>query len=620
MQPRAARLVLLGLGMVAGALLRAEAVAQEPSRPPSRDTVVRVPVPPQPDTIARRDSAARTGGPAAPLPARADSMQAPLARAELPVLTDAAHAPLSWTRDSLLATGALTLADLLDRVPGLVTLRTAWLGRPSVGAYLGDVTRVRVFMDGLELDPEEPRGGAAFDLSRVPLWSLDELRVERTAGEVRVHVRTWTVERTTPYSRVDVLTGDQDTDLFRFFFGRRFGNGLAVQAAVDQFSTTPDRVGATSSQTSILTRVGWARRQWQADAFLLRQTPQRGVLFADLSEDSIPALDLTRTEAYLRAGYGQVDGPLWAQVVAGANGYRHTGVPRDSVEGDTILPPAIDTSRFQAQYAFSAGMRRGIARASVTHRLRLVNGEAVQTPSARAGLDWRMLAASASVEGRGVDSVARGDVSLRLAPLDFVRLGASLSVRDDARGSGSSGTDWRAEGALRLAGIWVGGGIMARDSARLPAPLVFGQPYVGAAEPGARGAFATVQGRVWGPLQVDLVGEAWQDSVRAYRPRFTTRADVFIRSGFPQRFPRGNFGLYALLRHEYRSSTRFPLASGAERTPGHRIITGLLEVRILDATLTYQFRNLVGTRFLLVPDFAMARQAQFYGVRWAFWN
>ncbi|MBA3890373.1 MAG: Plug domain-containing protein [Gemmatimonadaceae bacterium] len=621
---------LVGLGLLAGAVLYpVVAGAQDTIRPPVRDTVVRFPIPLQPDTIARRDSAAR-GGPTLETPARGDSIQPSLAQPEMPRLTDAALAPLSWTRDSLMATGAITLADLLDRVPGLTSLRTTWLGTAAAGAYLGDVTRVRVFLDGIELDPAEPRGGDAFDLSRVPLWALDELRIERTAGEVRVHARSWQVTRTTPYSRADISTGDQDTDLFRFFFGRRFGNGLAVQAAVDQFSMTPDRAGATNSQTSLLARVGWARHDWQADAFILRSTPRRGVLFDETNSRSIPAIDLMRTEAYLRAGWGSTDGPAWVQATAAALGFRYTGIrdPQadtlvidvDPITGDTTRTfiPA-DTGRFQGQYALSGGVRRGVLQLSATHRMRVIGGSAYQTPSARASAELGMLTLAANVEGQGIDSVARQDVSARVA-LGFARAGASLARRDDARAGGVAGIDWRAEGALRLASLWVGGGLMSRAATTLRPPAVFNRPSIASAEPAALGTFAAVQGTVWGPLQLDVLGERWQDVQRAFRPQFATRADLFVRSNFRERFPTGNFGLYALMRHEYRSATFFPTDGGFEQAPGHRIISSLLEIRILDATLTYQFRNMLGTRVRMVPGYELPRQTQLYGVRWTFWN
>ena len=319
------------------------------------------------------------------------------------------------------------------------------------------------------------------------------------------------------------------------------------------------------------------------------------------------------------------------KATAAALGYHYSGirdpdadtvvVTVDPVTGDsTFTPIRADTGRFEGQYTLAGGIRRGVLTLSAAHRLRVIGGSAYQTPSARASADWAMLTAVASLEGKGADSVARQDLSARIAPLGFLRAGASVARRDDGREGGLSGFDWRAEGAVRLATLWLGGGLMRRDAALLRPPAIFNRATAATVDPAATGAFAAVQGVLWGPLQVDLLGERWQDIGRAYRPQFSTRADVFVRSNFLQRFPTGNFGLHARMRHEYRSATYFPTAAGVEQAPGHRIISSLLEIRILDATLTYQFRNMLGTRVRMVPGFELPRQTQLYGVRWTFWN
>ena len=38
--------------------------------------------------------------------------------------------------------------------------------------------RIRVFFDGLEFDDLDPRTGGVLDLTEVPLWPLEELRIE----------------------------------------------------------------------------------------------------------------------------------------------------------------------------------------------------------------------------------------------------------------------------------------------------------------------------------------------------------------------------------------------------------------------------------------------------------
>ena len=82
-------------------------------------------------------------------------------------------------------------------------------------------------------------------------------------------------------------------------------------------------------------------------------------------------------------------------------------------------------------------------------------------------------------------------------------------------------------------------------------------------------------------------------------------------------------GLNAGVTHEYRSGETFPSelsATEVSKTLGYRTISTLLEIRILTATISWQFRNVLGERYQQFPGFAMPRQTNFYGVRWFFSN
>jgi hypothetical protein len=127
---------------------------------------------------------------------------------------------------------------------------------------------------------------------------------------------------------------------------------------------------------------------------------------------------------------------------------------------------------------------------------------------------------------------------------------------------------------------------------------------------------------------------AWGDSSGLYRPKYQTRSELYIQTNLLDRFPRGNFGLLASLAHEYRSNTRFMgtdsvqtggtgpyhQVSALRVAEGFRSLDFKLEIRVQTAVVSYQFRNLLQQRFAQVPGFFMARQTQFYGVRWEFWN
>ncbi|MCA2990348.1 Plug domain-containing protein, partial [Gemmatimonas sp.] len=177
------RWLVLVLLVVAGHV-RAVGAQVRPDSAKRADSVkVAVPVPPpaQPSAAqppARRDSVARDSIVQdslmrARILARSDSVRraiegdtikSPLAHFDAPPALEVTDR-LRWRRDSILATGALNLADLLDRVPGVTTYRSGWLAGIHAATFNGDGSRIRVFLDGVELDPVEPRNGGLLDLT-----------------------------------------------------------------------------------------------------------------------------------------------------------------------------------------------------------------------------------------------------------------------------------------------------------------------------------------------------------------------------------------------------------------------------------------------------------------------
>lgn len=623
----------LGLGVVAGAVLLAELPAQDTTRTrrdtvrTRRDTTLRVPIPPQADTIVRRDSVPRTDSIARARLARlaADTIKAPLARAEMPVLVETARAPLRWDRDSLFATGALSVMDLLERVPGLTAFRAGWVSTPALGAYLGNLGRIRIFYDGIELDPLDPRLGGLLDLTVAQAWTAEAMTIEQGADEVRIHIRSWRVQRTTPYTRADVGTGDQETNLYRGFFGQRFQRGEALQVSAQQVSTTPGRFPASSgNEAAVHARVGWAKNAWSVDATLLRVNPDRGILLTQRVSpgDTIVPAAIARTTAYVRFGYGDPDRGLWAQLIYAGRQHDFTGQRAPTTEPEIDEPVDADTTRFQTQLVAAGGITWRGVRLTATERYRAIERSRIYEPIIRASYSSRLLSAAAIVEARGVDASMHADAMLRVSPLPFVAVGGAIAFREARPRTGEiAGTTARLEAAVRLGALWLGGGAIQRDSAFLPAPVVFSRRFAPRDETRATGAFLTIRGRLWGPFYANAFGIQWRDSSGFYRPKYQTRSELYVATTLPRRFPSGNFGLLASLVHEYRSHTLFPTtSSGVDRVGGFRQLSGLVEIRILDAILTYQYRNLLVADYATVPGYFLPRQTQFYGVRWTFWN
>jgi hypothetical protein len=628
----------IGLGLLVGAVLYTDLPAQQrdTSRtrrdslrspgdtiPVSRDTsakrdtagAIRVPLPAREDSLLRRDSLQRRDSLRAL--ARRDTIKAPLTTAEAPPLFDPTGS-FVWDRRDVFSTGALTVQDLLDRIPGVTGLRSSWIAQPMIASFMGDPNRVRVFLDGLELEELDPRMRGMWDLTQIPLWALDDIRVERAATEIRIHMRSWRVDRTTPYTRTDIYTGDQSTNLYRGMFGRRYPHGEAIQLAGQQFGTSPGRGVESSDQLGALARVGWAARGWSADAFLLRTDRSRGRVLGEL-QDTIPETESTRSEAYLRVGWGNAERGVWVQGLANASKYAFGGLGSGGLVNNTTT---VDTTRFRAQYVLTGGYSYRAARASFAQRLFVGANRRVASPSVRLAFDTRLLGVSAFAQGRSLDSTRRADVTAVVRPTTFLFFGGAygterpLTIPDSLPAPAFA----RVEAGMRLRDVWVSGGVLRRDRVLLDAPTIFSSATRTVIDSAAQGVFATVRGRIWKAVYADLQGIQWNDTGAFYRPRYQARSELYISTSLLKRFPTGNFHLLASGVHEYRSSSLWPDATGPVRLSGYRVISSLLQVRVLSAEVFWNFRNVLGERYTQIPGYRLPRLTNIYGVRWEFWN
>jgi hypothetical protein len=628
----------LGLGLAAGAVFHGAAAAQDTTRArPPRDTV-RVPIPLPADSAAA-DSArrARAGGQAdsatiARARAAADTIKAPLARGEAPQGINVAANAYRWSREELLASGNLTLADLVAQVPGVTTYQGGWLVTPHLATYFGDFRPVRVFRDGVELDPLDARTGIVdrrggmVDLSLIPIWSLEEVVIEQGAQELRVHLRSWRVARTTPFTRVDISTGDLETNTYRGYFGRRFGQGAGLQLGAQQFSTSEPRLGGDGDQLGIFGRLGWARGRWSVDALYESVHRTRNVTRSRQGAGLLAATDTRRIDAYARLGYGDPERGPWAQLIAATMSRSETGTNSPSGGstgvGGGLPADSADTTNSRAQYILTGGLTRGPFRASIATRLRSYEEQTFISPSARLAYDRRWMSVSLFGERRSEDASYGADIGIRLTPFRFLSLagGASRYASDPVDSLRPTTTALRAEAGLRLGRIWFTGGIVRRDSAVIPGPVVFDTAFKSVLLGPTTTLVATVRGPIYKAVNVDVVALR-ADEGAIYQPQYHVRSRLYVSTPWLSRFPTGNFHIRAGVGHEYRTGVLFPVSQTELRESSqYRSISALLEIRLLDAVLSYQFRNVLGAIYEQVPGLEMPRQMQVYGVRWEFFN
>lgn len=681
---------LLGLGVVAGAVLPDAASAQVPVRrdttgarrdtantrvdtvggrrnlPPAGRDTVRVPLPARADTIVQRDSTGRSLVPLPSLP-KADTIKAPLSRGEAPAILEIDAARI-YDRTALYATGVSTLIELLGRVPGLTEFATGYLGAPAAIAAEGDLRRVRVFLDGLEMDPMDVRSRGTSAAGDLPIHGLEEVRIERGAEEVRVYARSWRVDRTIPFTRADIMTGDQNSNLYRAWFGRRYDHGEALQVAAEQYSSQPTSRLPSSDALNVMLRLGMTHGPWSADAFLQRSHRNRaawaGSGNTSETRDTVPAIETNRSTSYLRLGNGDPEQGRWLQLIASSHSFLAKQRSSTSFASSTDTTSGVgDSTSYENQYLLTGGLSTRLFSVSAAERMRAGGGRLSHVLSERGATTIGPLALSVLNEGKSYLNPSRAEATGRITLTSRLALLASASrtgsgefdrlFQEQRNGSVltetgaftldgfgqfvtpdtseasryrlAARTNSRAEVGVRLRDIWLSGGIMRRGRTTLLAPAVLGTQYEGSGavrpEGDASAKTVALRGRLWRAVNVDAWGVAWNDSTGFYRPRYQTRAELYIQSNLLDRFPNGNFGLLTSLAHEYRSNSLFPTSADSIRVaPGYRMLTFKLEIRIQTAVVSYQFRNLLQEKYQQVPGFPYPRQSQFYGVRWEFWN
>jgi hypothetical protein len=148
----------------------------------------------------------------------------------------------------------LTLLELLEEIPGVVPIRGGDYGAPEgVSALAFGGGRVRVFWDGVEMTAMD---GGVPDLALIGLGGIEELRVERGPGELRIHIESLRARDPRPFSMIQAGTGDTDTNFFQGTFvhprvlGGIFGFTLERVDTRGPFRAEPGhRAGAWASWT-----------------------------------------------------------------------------------------------------------------------------------------------------------------------------------------------------------------------------------------------------------------------------------------------------------------------------------------------------------------------------------
>ena len=544
----------------------------------------------------------------------------------------------SWDLDALLSTRAVTLAELVALIPGVIALKGGDYGTPvTVMSFGAGGGRVRVMWDGFEW---VPLGGAVPDLSRIGIAGLEEVRVERHPGELRIELRTREPTGVEPTTVVHVGTGDLGTNLLSGVFAHPNAFGGAFTLAFDRVETRGPGLAAGGSLSGVALRYAVpVGDRGGVVAEMRRFAPRTDV--ADL------ITGLTRNDWNVRARWRLAEG-LIGEGYWGASSL--AGGPEEPVYG------ALDTRRTQlglrTKYTYGSFWAQGAARRFSGHGIQGENYE-VAAGGARASgasLDasmrverwvgqyvssWRARVETASLKGFSLFATYEDGetgapfVSEYEAYLRSLRLGPPIQAEptEKPRPRFTKRTGIRAGGrffgrGLSLSGAWLS---MEVDSLR---PLRFALDPGGISSPGGtlRGFEAAV--RVPLPLSGFTLEGAWQawDRDLAYLPRRLWDGALTYHGIFKES---RNLELWSGLG----ATSRDPMPIGILELGGDPTVPDLIvvpsseewyfhiQVRIVTVNIFIRWENILGKSDNVdFPDRQQPRFRTIYGVRWVMNN
>jgi hypothetical protein len=572
---------------------------QEPVQPPPRDTL-RQPTDSLPSEAVIQDTVR-------PIPVLATHYFAPALG-----LGDGVWV---WDQSNFLLEATTSLSDLLERIPGILTVRSGLLVQPEAAAvYGGTANRLELYLDGFAIDPLTE---SSVDLTKMELVHIDNVRIERRMGLIRIYIQTIAPADTRAYTRVEAGIGEPESNLFR-------GILLAPKLFFGPFGVAIDRMDTD----------GQARREpgdqfagWIKWAFIRGQSGLQ-VQFRRVStdrDDDVPwAAEHTRDDVIAQLRLHLRDG-LVAELFGG----------RSTFEADTIDPPeAADTFpkinesalqyggilSFTSRVLWARGSARvrdhetlpslqldGAAGIRLSDRV-AVSGEVTQA-------DWRASGTATwySVQGslmpiRGIRAFGEFTAGTRGAP--------NIYGLSDVRAFINEQNGYRAGAEISWRGFQVAAAYLHTES---DSSAVFGLP------------FDTSGGRTFNGASA----EGWEISghTAAYRGFSAYGMATNWLSGFPgllvpvQQFraglqlhaspmKSGNLELYGRIEGVRRSSMTVPTGL----LPANTTIDAYAQIRIIDVRLFGRFEDITGQGEIEVEDRLVTGPRIFYGVKWQFWN
>jgi hypothetical protein len=526
--------------------------------------------------------------------------------------------PLSraiFPRDSIDASGALTVGDVLARVPGVYLWRGGGVGRPELPNFRGrGVASVEYLLDGMPWLPAGP-DSLTVDASLIPLALLERIEVERWPGLLRVQLFTRRHDRLAAASHVVLGAGPKKEATYQASIERRFASGFGFAAGAD-YLKVPVPLGSLGEYKNTQF---WGQLSYVPTSAFGAQVQYIGATAdRDAFSDGGPA--------GARFEGGRAD--LQARVFVG-------GTP----DG---LGPRLDLAYSRTGFD-SAGVLHRIGQAGAAASVRGAIWAA--RASARYSTRWTPLDVSATASVTPVplltlaaEGVYRTHDEDRTSRWAGVRGGISLPGGFMAAGALRTGEAVAVpaleadqaqdlneiEGSVGWSRSWVD---LEASYARTAAfaPVAFRAfPGIVSLAPLGRTEWVTLSGRL-APLDWISVQGSFshpQGGVPDGLPPRHYHVTGTIRSKFLRTFRSGSFDLKLELGVEgWQSGVIGRDAGGAAVVlPAATYLRSLVRLQIDSFSLFWESRNLGDEMVGYVPGFRVPRYSGLFGIRWGFVN
>jgi hypothetical protein len=531
--------------------------------------------------------------------------------------------------DALWFSGALTLGELLQRVPGVFLVRAGWFGRPEVVQYAGQgATSIEVYWDGFAMDPLG-QDSTGLDLSEINLGLVQRVEVEVLPSVLRVYLYSddQTVRR--PRTETSFATGDASTNSYRIRYLNRWQSGTGIDLGVNFLGSS----GVVNSQGRSSDLTLWAKGSWIPSG---RYGVQYQVISVSIDRDSVklgsdsplltsvPSRRTHRTDMFVR-GFIATRGDgmgLRLDAIAGGISYTDTAAAlnRQEMQGSLVLA-------YRAE-RWSTELTTRVRDSDTPFEVEL---RAAASPSALLTLSGDAISRTHLGGRHSVEAAVQGEfrpfAALALHGAYRVRsaVGAPVLLTDTAQlvqdvsaGIGLNTRPLDLDLSLARHGVY---------AAPVPAtfgPIVAAYPAYGVRTATASFAFRpTAYITVSGWYREPLVKSPAELTTSAYEPPHHSRVWATFRTRLLPVLRRNAFDFTAEVGMEGwgRGAWGVDTTTGVPMLlKGATVLDYRLELRLLNAALFWTIRNARGERYSVLPGLPAPVGSQSYGVRWEFTN